>query len=67
MLSISHRDNGFRVKISEPGTGWRGFSIQASNVKEVHECLDHYYRERNGRQHCDCRRKKVCPLCRKMA
>jgi hypothetical protein len=67
MLSISRHGNGFRVKISEPGTGWRGFSVQARDRKEVHECVDHYYSHRNARQHCGNQRKKVCPFCRKAA
>ena len=42
MVKIERYGNGYKVKFSEPGTGWRGFSTTAQNLNEVNIALDHY-------------------------
>lgn len=42
MLTISNQANGYKIKISHPGTGTRGFSVFAHGAEEVHHAIDHY-------------------------
>jgi hypothetical protein len=55
MLKIQRHGTGFKVSISEPGTGMRGYSVQARKLEQVHETIDHYY----GDPHA----LGTCPLC----
>jgi len=62
MLKISHQNEGYKVAISYPGTGTRGFSVFARNLPAVHLAIDHYYNMAHAREkHPD------CPLCQKGA
>ncbi len=58
MLAIEKDGNKYKLKVSEPGTGWRGYSVFAENLTEVKTAVGHYFAL--PRQ---CRR--PCPLCRK--
>lgn len=60
--------NGFMLKFSEPGTGWRGWSVKAANSGEIKLAIDHYnrvstlseaMRDKHSRDEV-----KNCPLCR---
>lgn len=64
MLKISQSGNGFEVAISEPGTGWRGYKVYASDVPEVHNALDHYYANGVNRTKHTNDAVEDCPLCR---
>jgi hypothetical protein len=60
VLTITNNCNGYSILLSEPGTGTRGIRVQAENVAEIVETVQHYYTEpyhREGRPNC--------PLCRR--
>lgn len=63
-ITISHENEGFRMKISEPGFG-RGFKVFARNVDEMKQTLEHYYcsNDRNP-NHYNGKGVPECPLCR---
>ncbi len=63
MITISRQGTGYAVKVSEPGTGWRGYSLQAANLHESINVLRHYY-EGGGEHTHDA--DPFCPLCRKL-
>jgi hypothetical protein len=58
MMTITRDGNGFKIKISWPGTGERGKSFKAANVAEAQAAVAHYYNE--GEHNTD-----ICPLCDK--
>jgi hypothetical protein len=61
MKSIkSGHGDAFTLKISEPGTGWRGFSAEARNIGEVITAIQHYY----GHAPHGVSPDSSCPLCR---
>jgi len=62
MLKISNQANGYKIKLSNPGSGKRGKSIFAQNVAELHEAIDHYYMATLGHWG----ENENCPLCRDM-
>jgi hypothetical protein len=57
MLTIEPIYNKFKIKFSNPGSGWRGWSISVNSVAEIHTVIDHYH----GLKH----KESKCPLCRK--
>ena len=59
MLKIEKVYNMFRVAVSDPGSGHRGWSVWAENIAELHLALDHYY----GATHP--KAKSKCAMCRK--
>jgi hypothetical protein len=59
MISIENYGNGYKIKLSNPGSGMRGFSVFASNLGEVHLAIDHYC----GNHHASINVPQ-CPLCR---
>jgi hypothetical protein len=63
VITVVKDFNRFKVKISEPGTGWRGFSLDAENLPEVKLVLDHYI----GGEHGYGSKVAECPLCQKVA
>ncbi len=66
MIQIAASGNGFEMKFSAPGTGWRGFKVHAQSVQEVHEAIDHHFVAAIGavrEQHTTSEREN-CPLCR---
>jgi len=59
MITIRPVYNEFKITFSNPGSGWRGYSVMARNVNEIHKTIDHYHRTNNhGILDTD------CPLCR---
>jgi len=62
MISFENWNQGYLIRLSNPGTGERSQKFFARDVNELHEALDHYYGH-NGHW----RREPVegCPLCRK--
>lgn len=62
MITISPKYNEHKVAFSNPGSGWRGYSVMAKSLEEVHLAIDHYHNQR-GKRHP----KSKCPLCRLMA
>ena len=64
MISISHstrRLNAYDLKVSEPGTRWRGYVIVANNLQEVQEAISHYFHGNSPEHNED-----HCPLCRRI-
>jgi len=59
MTTIENNRQGFRVRFSFPGTGSRGYAVQARDVKEIELALRHHY----DHAHTNCET-KACPLCR---
>lgn len=59
MISIERRGIGYSVKISEPGTGMRGYRVPAKDVLDCMFAVQHYYADHANEPHC--------PLCRKSA
>jgi hypothetical protein len=60
MFSIeqSHKTlNAYDIKISAPGTGWRGYKITVSDLAGIHTALDHYF----GQPHKG--KETGCPFC----
>jgi hypothetical protein len=64
MITIRPVYNEFKITFSNPGSGWRGYSVMARNLDEVHMAIDHYHRmstlvkvEHQGKN-------EKCPLCR---
>lgn len=60
--------NGFILKFSEPGTGWRGWEVRAANSREIKLAVDHYNRvstcsPENREKHSQFM-VRDCPLCR---
>jgi len=48
--------DGYTLKMSNPGSGSRGYSVEARSLDEVKEAIDHYY----GR----CAKSRTCILCK---
>lgn len=64
MIKIEPHYNEHKMTFSGGrGCGWRGYSVMAKDLGEVKLALDHYH---NKGGH-GLRRKKNCPLCRKIA
>lgn len=61
MISFSNEYRGYKVKVSNPGTGVRGYSFTARDLDEAHQALDHYYGKNHGEGRED------CPTCRLVA
>jgi hypothetical protein len=61
MITIERDGNGFKMKFSAPGTGWRGFSAHARSVEEIHVAINHYY----GIDGHIAGTRDDCPLCRR--
>ena len=64
MISISIDPRGYALKISEPGTGWRGYTVIANDLDEVHLAIDHYHGDGDPPHAFETRRR--CPLCRQI-
>ena len=61
MITIRPVYHLHKMTFSNPGSGTRGFSVEARNTDEIHKAIDHYYGENmHGRTH-----HADCPLCRK--
>lgn len=54
---------GYKVKVSEPGTGSRGYSVHANDYKEAIRAVEHYYHKP---YHDWKKPPKNCPFCRRM-
>ena len=66
MLTITSDGNGYKVKASAPGMGWRGFSVKARDLAEVHLAVTHYYGTGDtgaDAHHCNSGVDN-CPMCR---
>lgn len=63
MISIENHNGGFKLKMSWPGSGFRGHSKKARDLAEVHEAVDHYFGQ-NATAHHSTGRPETCPLCR---
>ena len=64
MVKIERHGNGYKVKFSEPGTGWRGFSTIAQDLDEVKVSLDHYVGGSPKSVSHALDSVESCPLCR---
>lgn len=67
MLTIRHSiktGNGFTIRASDPGSGLRGWSVEARDLDEVLAAVAHYH-GRHGTRGCEAF--AGCPLCRKRA
>ena len=53
------------MTFSNPGSGWRGYSVQARSVDEVKTAIDHHLGNYLGNKHSGAM--KSCPLCRDMS
>jgi hypothetical protein len=62
MITISNRDGGYKVLFSPGVRGWRGFSLQAQDIPEVHQMIDHYYGKPHDKSTC-----QICARTRKEA
>jgi len=62
MITISHQENGYKVKVSWPGTGQRGYNVHANDIDAIHEVIDHYYAHNGGHAREPV---ETCPLCQK--
>jgi hypothetical protein len=62
MITIDRGMNEYKLKFSEPGTGWRSHKVVARDVDEIKEAIDHYY----GEAPHALSPQKNCPLCRKL-
>jgi len=66
MLTISRHGNGFKIKVSAPGMGWRSYSVYVADLRDVHNAVSHYYQEggtvANHQLHPI---PSVCPFCRR--
>lgn len=60
MLSISNGPRGYTLKFSDRGSGARGWKVEARDIEEVHEAIDHHFA---GRSHTGSR-PTTCPICR---
>lgn len=60
MLTITNHNNGYSMLLSNPGTGTRGSRVQAKDVAEIIEAIEHYYCKPYHRES-----QPTCPLCRK--
>jgi len=56
MITIRPIYNRNKITFSNPGSGWRGFSVMANNIAEIRAALSHYRMEKHN--------KRKCPLCR---
>ena len=63
MIAITQEGNEYKMKFSWPGTGYRGFSVYAYDIDEIHEAIDHHYLHGDHRAGT---RIEECPLCREM-
>jgi len=52
---------GYKVKVSEPGTGSRGHSVHANNYSEAIQAVGHYYHKPWHEKP-----RRNCPFCRRM-
>ena len=59
MIAIEQAYNQYRVKVSEPGTGMRGYSIVVADLAAAIRCVKHYYAKTHDRRRCDFCKKKV--------
>ena len=57
MITITPHYEKFKVKISHPGTGVRGFSVYVKGLEAVFTVMRHYY----GKLHDE----GDCALCKK--
>jgi hypothetical protein len=64
-LKISVSGNGYKVAAQAPGTGWRGFSVQAQDIGELHQAIDHHFMA-VGAFKTHAGKKENCPFCRLM-
>ena len=64
MITISQHYNKWRMKFSYPGTGTRGYSVDAENFAEIVSALEHHLVPPGHPSHCTTERRD-CPLCRK--
>ena len=64
MVSVERNWNGFKVRISEPGTGMRGYSVLARDMDEAKLALEHYYPPNGGNKKHPIGGRNDCPLCR---
>lgn len=62
MITIRPVYNEFKITFSNPGSGWRGYSVMARDIPEVHRALDHYHR--TGDHKGTWQPSDNCPLCR---
>ena len=60
MITIDREYNQFKVKVSNPVSGWRGFSVYAKTIEQLHEVINHCYGVGHGCDPVD-----NCPLCQK--
>lgn len=52
MITISPSNNRYKMKFSNPGSGWRGYSVEARSIDEVHTLLDHHYARPHDQANC---------------
>ncbi len=57
MVTIKRQGTGFKVRFSQAISLGANFTVQARDLAEVHQALEHYY----GEGH----RADPCPICRK--
>jgi recombinational DNA repair protein RecR len=58
LITIKPIYNEFKIIVSNPGSGTRGFSTIAKNLDEIHQAIDHCHGK-----HWD-KNLENCPLCR---
>ncbi len=68
MFSIEMNEDGYKIKVSAPGSRMRGYTIMAKNLKEVHAAIDHHFAagldgNRNLRHRHTTNSVKHCPFC----
>lgn len=56
MITIRPVYNDYKMLFSNPGSGWRGFSVMAKSIDEVHAAIDHHHNRKHDHT--------KCPLCR---
>lgn len=56
MITISPKNENYKMNFSHPGSGQRGFVVYAQSIHEIHQAIDHYYFREHDKQNC--------PLCR---
>jgi len=52
MITITPHYEKFKVKISHPGTGTRGFSVYVKGLDAVFTVMKHYYARPHDRANC---------------
>lgn len=63
MIAFKRSGRGFQVKVSEPGTGMRGYSLHCLDLSECQASLMHYY----GLPGHPSEAEANCPFCRAIA